>query len=218
MNMLVLPEFTNDIHDLRLSFWATSNPFTVTGLTSGTNYVFYVRAVCSAHSGSSAVQFYQGGRGNESSLQTPTFDLSGLTNPTLTYWYTNQAWSGDQDVMEIYYRTSPTDTWTQLAFRNTDVSSWTMDSLALSSPSATYQLKFNGIADYGYGINLDDLTISEGSGSPSIVTPTVTTQAADNIGQTSATLHGTVTAGTETITAQGFQWKRTKTEDLGLRT
>lgn len=257
------------------SVQVTSNPFTVTGLTSGTNYVFYVRAVCSttdmsnwsnaateatlcdaivvtasapytenfdnvssglptcwtnindagstnwtvtssfhgtvssAHSGSKVMQFYQGGRNDVSSLESPVFDLSGLTNPTLTYWFTNQVWSSDQDELEVYYRTSPTDTWTTLATHNTSVSSWTLDSLSLPSPSATYQIKFKATSNYGYGINLDDITISDGNGSPSIVTPTVTTQAADNIGQTSATLHGTVTAGTETITAQGFQWKNT---------
>ncbi len=254
---------------------ATTNPFTVTGLTSGTEYQFYVRAVCSptdmsdwsnpttaatlcdaitvtsttpytenfdnvtgslptcwtnindagstnwtvtssfhgtvssAHSGSKVMQFYQGGRNDVSSLESPVFDLSGLTNPTLTYWFTNQAWSSDQDELVVYYRTSPTDTWTTLATHNTSVSSWTLDSLSLPSPSATYQIKFKATSNYGYGINLDDITISDGNGSPSIVTPTVTTQAADNIGQTSATLHGTVTAGTETITAQGFQWKNT---------
>ena len=257
------------------SVQVTSNPFTVTGLTSGTEYQFYVRAVCSptdmsdwsnpttaatlcdaitvtsttpytenfdnvtgslptcwtnindagstnwtvtssfhggvssAHSGSKVMQFYQGGRNDVSSLESPVFDLSGLTNPTLTYWFTNQAWSSDQDELEVYYRTSPTDTWTTLATHNTSVSSWTLDSLSLPSPSATYQIKFKATSNYGYGINLDDITISDGNGSPSIVTPTVTTQAADNIGQTSATLHGTVTAGTETITAQGFQWKNT---------
>ncbi len=254
---------------------ATTNPFTVTGLTSSTEYQFYVRAVCSptdmsdwsnptstatlcdaivvtstnpytenfdnvsgslptcwtnindagstnwtvtssfhgtvtsAHSGSKVMQFYQGGSSNSSSLESPVFDLSGLTNPTLTYWFTNQAWSSDQDELEVYYRTSPTDTWTTLATHSSNVSSWTLDSLSLPSPSATYQIKFKAISHYGYGINLDDITISDGSGSPSIVTPTVTTTAADNIGQTSATLHGTVTAGTETITAQGFQWKNT---------
>jgi len=40
-----------------------------------------------------------------------------------------------------------------------------------------------------------------------ITPPTVTTQAATNIMQTTATLNKTVTAGTETITSQGFQYR-----------
>ena len=266
------PGFT---HGAGTTVQATSNPFTVTGLTSGTEYEFYVRAVCSttdmsdwtsklavstlcnvlvvtpttpftenfdnttgvlpvcwastievgttdwevtvpsngsvtsAHSGSKVVEFYQGGRDDVSSLQLPTMDLTALTNPTLTYWFTNEDWSGDQDELQVYYRTSPTGTWTLLATHNTDVSIWTLDSLSLPSPSATYQIKFKGTSDYGYGINIDDVTVSDGGTTPSIVPPTVTTSAADNIAQTSATLHGTVTPGDETITAQGFEWKET---------
>jgi hypothetical protein len=43
----------------------------------------------------------------------------------------------------------------------------------------------------------------------SVVAPTVTTNDATNIAQTTATLNGAVTAGSETITAQGFEWKET---------
>ena len=42
-----------------------------------------------------------------------------------------------------------------------------------------------------------------------VTPPTVTTLAADNISSSAATLHGTVTDGSETITARGFQWKAT---------
>ena len=43
----------------------------------------------------------------------------------------------------------------------------------------------------------------------SYVAPTVTTNDATNITTSSATLNGAVTAGSETITAQGFEWKAT---------
>ena len=42
-----------------------------------------------------------------------------------------------------------------------------------------------------------------------VVPPTVTTNDATNIGQTTATLNGAITPGNETITAQGFEWKVT---------
>ena len=47
-----------------------------------------------------------------------------------------------------------------------------------------------------------------GSG-PVVTPPTVTTAAATSIGQTNATLNGTITPGSETITVQGFEWKET---------
>ena len=99
--------FLHNIND------AGSTNWTVTSSFHGT--------VTSAHSGSKVMQFYQGGSSNSSSLESPVFDLSGLTNPTLTYWFTNQAWSSDQDELEVYYRTSPTDTWTTLATHSSNV-------------------------------------------------------------------------------------------------
>ena len=123
-----------------------------------------LRGSISAHSASNVVQFYcqsSANRHDESSLQMPTFDLTALNNPMLGFWYTNKEWGGDQDEMTVYYRTSPTDTWTLLASYTDNVAAWTYDSLALPNPSATYQIKFVGITDYGYGINLDDIVIKE---------------------------------------------------------
>ena len=42
-----------------------------------------------------------------------------------------------------------------------------------------------------------------------VTPPTVTTNDATNIAQTSATLNGSITPGSEAITAQGFEWKTT---------
>ena len=187
------------------------NCWTSTG--TGTNWEVtssFEGSITTAHSGSKAIQFYQGGRGDEATLQMPTLDLSSLTNPMISFWYTNEAWSSDQDEMKVYYRTSSSGTWTQLATYNSDVDTWTFDSLALPSPSATYQIKFEGISDYGYGINLDDITIYDGTGGSGTVNPTVATNAASSIGQTSATLNATITnPDNVTITAKGFEWKAT---------
>ena len=161
--------------------------------TGTTNWVVtssFHGSINSAHSGNSVAQFYQGGSGSETSLQMPTFDLTGLNKPMLKYWYTNQKWSYDQDVMEIYYRTSPADTWTLLATYDSNVSSWTKDSLLLPNPSATYQIKFKGISHYGYGINLDDVSIEEG---PTCILPT--SLAVSNMTSSEATI--TWTAGDE---------------------
>ena len=159
--------------------------------TGTTNWVVtssFHGSINSAHSGNSVAQFYQNGSGHKASLQMPTFDLTGLNKPMLKYWYTNQKWSYDQDVMEIYYRTSPADTWTLLATYDNNVSSWTKDSLLLPNPSATYQIKFKGISNYGYGINLDDVSIEEG---PTCILPT--NLAVSNVTSSEATI--TWTAG-----------------------
>ena len=89
----------------------------------------------------------------------PTLDLTSLTNPVLTFWYTNESWSGDIDQLTVYYRSSVTDAWTPMAIHATGTDVWTFDSLALPTPSATYQIKFHASSSYGYGINIDDVTL-----------------------------------------------------------
>ena len=185
-----------------------------TSTGSNTNWevtsTFHGSNVNAAHSGSKVMQFYQGGRNDVASLQLPTFDLTSLTNPTLSFWYTNDPWSSDVDELKVYYRTSPSDTWTQLADYTLGMSTWTFDSLALPSPSANYQIKFEGISNYGYGINLDDITISDGTGGSTVVNPTVATNAASSVGQTNATLNAIITnPDGVTVTAKGFEWKAT---------
>lgn len=139
-------------------------------------------------------------------LVTPPFDLTGLTNPYVTYWYSQAQWGSDIDNLKVYYRTSSTDEWHLLTQYFSSVDVWTMDSLTLPAPSASYQLAFEGHASYGRGITLDDITID---GIPFVPTePTVTTAAVTNVETTSATLNGSVSnPDNVTITAQGFEWK-----------
>ena len=147
----------------------------------------------SAHSGSKAAFFYQSGRDNSSELISPTFDLTTLTNPTITFWYANPDWGGDVDALTIYYKAAASDSWTQLA-TYTSGQSWTFDSLALPSPSAEYQLKFYAYSNYGYGIGVDDITIFDADGGDTPATcDTPTGLATSNISQTGATV--TWTAG-----------------------
>ncbi len=143
-----LPDCWTNINEVGSTNWAVTSSF------HGN--------VTAAHSGSNVMQFFQNGNGSMSSAEMPTFDLSGMSNPTLKFWFTNQKWSSDQDVLEIYYRTSPTDVWTLLATYDNNVSDWAKDSLLLHNPSAAYQIQFKATSNYGYGINIDDVTIEEG--------------------------------------------------------
>ena len=114
-----------------------------------------------AHSSSNAVQFKTSVRGNEATLQMPTFNLTSLATPMLSFWYTNKKWSNDQDTLKIYYRTSTSGSWNLLATYSDNVDSWTKDSVLLPNPSTTYQILFKGISRYGYGIHMDDIVVKE---------------------------------------------------------
>ncbi len=92
---------------------------------------------------------------------SPVLNLSTSTNPTLDFFYRNLVWGTDQNILEIYYRTSSTAPWVLITTLNTSIPNWVNSGqIALPNPSATYQIAFVGIAKYGYAINIDDLKIS----------------------------------------------------------
>lgn len=115
----------------------------------------------SAYEGSYNAQLYLGSwNGVTTRLVTPSLDLSSATAPTLTFWHTQAAWSGDQDQLKVYYKTSSGSAWNQLAHYTSNITSWTQESLTLPNPGSTYYLAFEGITDYGYGVCLDNVQIS----------------------------------------------------------
>ena len=60
----------------------------------------------------------------------------------------------------ILYRTSATAPWTAITHYSNDIPTWTLDSLFLPYPTNTYQIAFQGTVRYGYGIFLDDVTVT----------------------------------------------------------
>lgn len=101
--------------------------------------------------------FYKSSSGDETFLNSPELDFSSCLNPVLSYNYINKKWSSDQDILEVQYRVGTSTTWTTAKTHNTDVQSWTADSVAL--PTNCTQVRFRGNPRYGYGIYLDDIRI-----------------------------------------------------------
>ena len=166
-----------------------------------------------AHSGNYNALFYYGSNSTnyQTKLVSPVFDLTNVTDPMLSYWHAQAIWSSDQDQLTVYYRTSPTGEWTQLQQFTSSITDWTQETIALPSPSATYQIAFEGYSSYGYGVVIDDVRIAADDDTSSVITnPTVATNAASAIEQTTATLNATITnPDNVTITAKGFEWKAT---------
>ena len=75
-------------------------------------------------------------------------------------------WVSDQDELKVFYRTSSTGTWTQLVHYTSSIAAYQFDSIALPSPSSTYQLAFEGFGDFGYGVALDDITVYDANSNP----------------------------------------------------
>ena len=95
---------------------------------------------------------------------SPILDLSSETSPTLDFFYRNMLWGSDQNELKIYYRTSATAPWTLITTFNTNITSFTNSgTITLPNPSATYQIALEGVAKYGYGLDVDNLQIQTGS-------------------------------------------------------
>lgn len=124
----------------------------------------------SPHSGNNAAAFLHQTNGTKTKLVSPLLNLTTVTNPHLTFWHTQKNWSGDQDELRVYYKSTPTDTWQLLAEYTSDISTWTKDSIVLPNPSANYQIAFEATDGYGYGVLLDDITVK---GTPIIKNVTV---------------------------------------------
>lgn len=114
-----------------------------------------------AHSGSgNALLFHNSFSAATVKLITPPLKVEWLLNPVLTFWHAQVAWSGDQDELRVYYRTSGTSAWILLETYTSEVSTWTQRTIALPNPSQTYYIAFEGNAKYGYGVCVDDVIIT----------------------------------------------------------
>lgn len=94
-------------------------------------------------------------------LITPAIDFGTQTrNAQLTFWHCMQEWAGDQDYLSVYYQAAPDQDWILLAHYSNTVSAWTQRTLTLPMPGSASRIGFDGFANYGYGVCVDDVQVS----------------------------------------------------------
>nr|WP_321450820.1 putative Ig domain-containing protein [uncultured Carboxylicivirga sp.] len=98
--------------------------------------------------------------GNSTMLVTPQLDISGLNNPVLSFAHAQPVWMVDQDILEIYYKTSALSDWTLLSSYTDDISDWTMDHINLPEAGSEYFIGFKAVSNFGYGVVLDDIIVA----------------------------------------------------------
>ena len=98
-----------------------------------------------------------------------TGDVTKLISPVLTteeevsalkvtFAHVQSRWSSDVDVHRVLYRTSEEGDWNEAVSYIEEITSWTVDSVML--PGNTYQIAFEFIDGYGYGVGIDSVVIS----------------------------------------------------------
>ena len=94
-------------------------------------------------------------------LITPPMDFgTAATNAQLTFWLWMPWYGTTQDDLRIYYTNATSGTWQLLATLTNKVSSWTQQTVALPNPDNRYSVAFEATARDGWGVNLDDVSIT----------------------------------------------------------
>lgn len=114
--------------------------------------------ITGSHSGNYNAKIADNKKGNVTYLITPSMDLSGETNLTLSFWYINRAYVNNIDGIGVYYRVA-NGTWTELWSTTEAHGSWTNQEVTLTGLAANYQLGFKMTNNDGYRVGLDDIQI-----------------------------------------------------------
>lgn len=110
-------------------------------------------------SGAGMVQFYDE-QGAVTKLITPAMNLSGLSNPILRFYYNTVSRGNHTDSLKLYYNSGGGATWFSLgSIEANGTSSWEAISVLLPSPGSDYSIAFEGSANDGYGLMIDDVVV-----------------------------------------------------------
>ena len=113
-----------------------------------------------AHTGSYGANLYfPSYTSQKTKLIMPEINLTEVINPTLKFFHKQEAWSVDQDILRIFYKTEATGTWNLLIEYKNNVPNWSERTITLPDISANYYIAFEGETRYGYGIQIDDISI-----------------------------------------------------------
>lgn len=116
-----------------------------------------------AHTGSyNAYLFNPAFSSNVTKLVTPQLRLAPFSSATLTFWHTQAYWPNDQDELRVYYKTSSAGAWNLLATYTNNIAAWTLETINIPALSNDYYIAFEGTAKYGYGVCVDDVSVSVG--------------------------------------------------------
>lgn len=132
------------------------------GYTGGAN-------PASAHSGTNNMTLYLNSYSNKQRLLSPVFDATGYSALLLNFFHTQLVWPNDQDELRVFFSTNGGSSWSMVAEYTNSISSWTESQISLPDSSVQCQVAFEGNANYGYGVCIDDVIIRGSSSATSVI-------------------------------------------------
>ncbi len=128
----------------------------------------------SAYEGGNNVLFSDTDYGKTTRLISPEFiPVMGETY-RFSFQHAQADWLGDQDVLKVLTKEEGDLLWTELVTYTTSITNWQEASFYLT-PTSNYQIAFEGVANYGHGIVIDEVVIEK------VVFYTVTINVTDGI-------------------------------------
>lgn len=95
--------------------------------------------------------------GAKTKLISPTLSLTGGNDYYLTFYYANEIWNTDQDILRVYYKSS--GIWHLIETYNVNQASWKKRIVPI--PSNATNIAFEGESYFGYGVCVDDVRIDQ---------------------------------------------------------
>ena len=179
----------------------TTTSKTFTDLTTGTAYTVDVRAVCEDNQ--SAWVRISFTTQNEQGITAPTVTTlaaTGITHEAATLNGTITAGSEEITAQGFKYKAATATDWTTVSATGETIAA------TVNNLTAETAYEYKAFATTASG-TVEGTVMNFTTAAVPVVAPTVTTLAATDVTYEAATLNGTITAGSEEITAQGFKYK-----------
>ena len=93
-------------------------------------------------------------------LITPVMDLSGAESATFSFNFLNTNWDGDVNTLKVYYRVNEGE-WHYLYSNGQPTDGWTPVTINLQGLAANYQIGFECVGNYSYGMGIDDVVVTK---------------------------------------------------------
>ena len=207
-------EGTADSYEIRLNVGVpesvSTNSYQYTGLMAETPYVVEVRSVCGTETSEWVETFFYTLAEDEEVVAptVATLAASEITHESAVLNGTITAGSETITAQGFMYKATAAVDWTTVNATGTTISA------TLTALTAETEYTFKAFATTASGtVEGEAMTFTTTAAPVVIVAPEVVTLAASEITHESAVLNGTIIAGSEEITAQGFMYKATAAAD-----